>query len=447
MSYKRSFNIVFTNGKKYRAYTDGRCEKRLCCIFKGCSTLCYNLTEYCGKHKNGEVQLPKPKKIKQYTTIEIKGQIIHIDKKGQKFKLYDKDKNSKRRVCMFNECTSLIYRGLYCKKHEDGNEYAKISLSSSYIDDDGLILHNNQEYRDKCKKTTEIGDATEKYVLNILKENTELECVERIGQSGDKIDITYKFKSDNIIRGIQVKTLHSNKRIDVYRSTLVRNKTSYHEDTLIVLVNKERNRFGLIFYKDCPKTGINLSFRSRHKSKYKNNMFIDFDSFKKELFEMMKSSVEYKESISFTAKKEKESIQRLKNICEEKGLEFKMSDTSTSIFDCCINTHKIQCKLTNQKHGLQYSVSLSKSGICEDFKQSRVKYHEDDDIDFFIFEIEKYPGNFYIVSKQTLIDKKIILTKNNKGKLSIQIPPVGYTNTKSMTYWMLEHINRFELLQ
>lgn len=443
----RNYNIVYDNGKKYRIYTDGKCEKRLCCTYGDCGVLKYNNTDYCGLHQGGFINPPRPKKIQEYTEIIIDGQIIFINKNGHKFKLYDKDKNSKRRICMFDNCASMVHKGLYCKSHEDGIEYAEIKFDCSYNDDNGNIIHDNQEYRDKCKNATLIGDETEKYIIDILHDCRDLEFVEKIGHTGDRIDIIYKFKSENTIRGLQVKTLCCTDKSNVYRSTLVRTKSVYTSDTLIVLVNKDKNKFGLIFYGDCPKTGITLTFRNQEKSKYKDNMFIDFNLFKEKLIGMMKSSVEYIENISHTTAKEKDSINRLKSICDEKKLNFKMSDTFTSVFDCYINNKKIQCRSSNQKHGLQYSFSMSKSGSNENFKHTRIKYSVNDDIDFFVFEIISYPGNFYIIPKLKLIEEKVISSNSTDGKWSIQIPPIGYTNKLSKYYWMLDYINKFELLE
>jgi hypothetical protein len=383
---------------------------------------------------------------KKYTTQIIKNQTIYFDENGYKFKFYENMTNKSRRICMFDQCTNMVQRGLYCMRHINNTNYAKITFDSTYEDENGIIQFDNQEYRDKCKNAAKIGEETENYILDILKENKNLEMIEKIGYTGDKNDIIYKFKNTEHIRGIQVKTMRSNLN-DVYRCTLNRNNTIYNDDMLFVLVNKERNRFCLIFYKDCPKSGPTLPFKSIKTSKYRDNMFIDIDEFKNKLYEMMKDSNIYKEDISKTTKKEKDSVNRLKEACIKYNLPFVISESFISIYDCLINNHKVQCRSSNQEHGYQYNFSLSKSHKMIHFKKTSRKYNEDDDIDIFIFEIISQPNIFYIIPKNILVEKGYIESKNYKGKTGITIPLVGNTNKNLMSYWTLDYVNRFDLLK
>ena len=65
--------------------------------------------------------------------------------------------------------------------------------------------------------------------------------------------------------------------------------------------------------------------------------------------------------------------------------------------------------------------------------------------DFFIFRIEDFPDDFYIIPKNILVEQEIIGFGDKKGKISFRIPePADITNKKQ---WIFKHLNNFDLLK
>lgn len=161
----------------------------------------------------------------------------------------------------------------------------------------------------------------------------------------------------------------------------------------------------------------------------------------------MENSVKYKEQICTSHLNEKNSLSRLEKKCIENNLPFILSDTFSSIYDCIINNYKVQCKFTSKKYHDQYTFCIHKNGPSVNGKQSKLPYSDKDDIDFIIVEINDYKNQFYIVPVKEFIDKKIFSSSLGKGQQSITISPPGYTNTKVKRFWMLQYLNRFDLLK
>lgn len=161
----------------------------------------------------------------------------------------------------------------------------------------------------------------------------------------------------------------------------------------------------------------------------------------------MKNSIIYEEQLYITHNKEKNSLLRLKNKCEENNLPFILSDSFSSIYDCIINNFKIQCKFTSVKYHKQYTCYIHKSGPAINGKQCKIPYSDKDDIDFIIIEISDYGGEFYIIPVKEFINRKIFSSSTEKGIANISIPPPNYNNTKAMGFWMLQYLNNFDLLK
>jgi len=93
-----------------------------------------------------------------------------------------------------------------------------------------------------------------------------------------------------------------------------------------------------------------------------------------------------------------------------------------------------------------YDFKVCKNWFSIDTKRTVQPYNINDDIDFFIFVIDEFPDNYYIFSKQLLYEKGFIKSDTQAGKEGIFIPPPGYTG-RSTGKWMLEYINRFDLME
>lgn len=438
--------LIDQNNRRYRIATSGR--KYFLCKFYDNNTLKYcerNLKKngYCIGHKNGQ-----EKKILIKSTLQpIKNKKeILIDQNNQRY--YIISSGEKKLLCNFIDEKTLKYcenrrrKKEYCLKHKDG--YEKDYSTKIIKNEDGTITYSNQKYREQQKNVTTIGDETEIYVLNIIKEFKEIKSCFKIGQTGDKCDIKYQFNNEDFERGLQVKTLTQMK----YKKNSFGNSScgGYDENTLLVFVNKERDKYALIYSQNCPKSVVFI-FTIKSKTKYKDNIFTDIDEFKKQLLIYMKNSIKYKEQLCISHMNEKNSLLRLEEKCKENNLPFSLATTFISIYDCIINNFKIQCKFISTKDCEQYKCFLHKSGPEVNGKQTKIPYSDKDDIEFIIIEINDYKDQFYIIPVKELIDRGIFSSSLSKGMQGITIPPPGYTNAKVKRFWMLQYLNRFDLLK
>jgi len=111
------------------------------------------------------------------------------------------------------------------------------------------------------------------------------------------------------------------------------------------MVNEERTRFGLLYYKDFPPSGgIGLCF-NKSSSTYNDNKFLDENEFKTNLFEMIKNSVKYEQIVTGYQKREIECMDRLSTESSKQiGHPFIRSITNSTVTDGTINNHTIQLK-------------------------------------------------------------------------------------------------------
>lgn len=275
------------------------------------------------------------------------------------------------------------------------------------------------------------GDETENFICEIMSKFKDIEDLQVIGSIGGMFDIIYKYPNE-CIRAIQVKTLVKNHNTkDTWSVTFDR---EYPSGTLIVLVNSERNRFGLITSDNINVTTLSLGFSKLNKGKYRHNKYIDLEIFSQSLYRRSKYSIEYniENSISESILKEYYSLQRLSFFCDNNKLEYKRNNTNCNTVDCFINNQPIQCKYSSIIQGNKCRFNLCKSnGVGK-----KQPYNINDPIKYFIFEIgEKYHGYFCIIPKKVLITQGYISDMNNEGKTSINICTPDIINHWSSEYW------------
>ncbi len=340
------------------------------------------------------------------------------------------------KICNYKDCTNLQRNANgFCFKHKLGINFKEPEPYKEI-----LLIHENQTLRDKCRSTNLNGDKVENFIFELLKDNKDIEYVERIGQTFDRSDIKYKLNYQEEWRCLQVKMFSKCEKFEDKWTSSVQRK--YDKNMLMVFSNQENNRFALLFFKDCPETNLTVTFPIPGKNK--DNTFIDLNSFTTKLFSMIPESTLYQQTLSKNHTTEYHHFLRLKNQCKNHNITFELNDTSGSVVDCFINKYKIQCKASNTKckKAIKYNFPLHKSSHGVKGKQFSMPYHEDDDIDFFIFEIVIYPGNFYIIPKHVLLQKGFIRTSSQCGKQIITMPPPDYKKKN----WKMQYLNKFELL-
>lgn len=417
--------IYIKDGVK-RKWTKSK-EWRKCCQIYECIKYARGKSSFCSTHKeekilNKESKFNTIRKIlKEKAKIEGNIEVIGTERYIYRGQQYVK-------ICGFNSCNKRIYEDGYCVSHPNGKELTQDEINQK-----------KEKYRLQSLQFLEIGEQSEEYIMDILSKIPILEYSKSIGYEKDKCDIVYKLKKENVERGLQVKTLTLKKNKNYYTVYFKRNK--YNEDMLIVGVNKERDKFLCVLYKDCSKTGLNLIFNPNTKSKYSQYCYTDLEKFIKNLSILLPKSNVYEPVIAISTYKEKEMLNMLEDNCLELNYTYNREKTNMTVIDCRINNYRIQCKSSSKLHRLKYKFGMKKSKSSENSRKA-IPYEDTDPIDFFIFNIIENPNDFFIVPKNILIEKGFITTKSNKGKTDIYI----YSPDSDKEDWVLEYLNNFELL-
>ena len=327
--------------------------------------------------------------------------------------------------------TSHSYKTRIANRTMLGHGCRECSIDSIRVHDkeDVENLRNNPSSVDLVS----IGDDSEEYIVNLLKSSKEYKSVEKIGQIGGNADILITHY-DETFNYIQVKTLsvttskEGKQPVDTYHFF---NKSEYPEDMLIVMVNKERTRFGVDFFGNIPPSGITLRFCST-RSKYLDIMFTDEDEFLERLIDSIPQSSS-ENSISAKTLMENEMYLRFQTFCASKGIHLVRNTTNGNSIDCFINGYPAQLKYTTDKTSqYRYNVNSTKCAGTLNGKGIRKNYTVGD-FDFFIIEVGgtedesgKYHGNFCIIPKRTLISENILKSDTCKGKGSFKICPPDF---------------------
>lgn len=293
------------------------------------------------------------------------------------------------------------------------------------------------------------GTLNEQYVASLMKNFRGITDIEVIGSIGGMFDIIYRYPDDNI-RAIQVKTLVKNHHVkDTWSVSFDKD---YPQDTLIVLVNSEHTRFGLISYGAIKVKTLSLGFNKMNKGIYRHNKYNTLESFKESLYRRSKYSTVYDviNSVSKSIMKEYNSLQRLSKICKGLDLSFSRNSINCNVVDCYINNQTIQCKYTSFVYGYSCRFNIHKSNGTIDGVRKIQPYNSDDPIQFFIFEIggthddpEKYHGYFCIIPKHIMIEMGYLSTEQNIGKtyINISVPD------SSKYHWSLKYWNNFNIIK
>jgi len=280
------------------------------------------------------------------------------------------------------------------------------------------LLEKNKKNHNPTIDTTKIGDESEKYIFDLLKNTNIYKELDIVGNKGGKGDIKI-IHNDDSINYIQIKTITFTKEETFYMT----NDHVYDDDMLIVMVNKKRDRFALEFAGKIKVKRLSLSFKNQ-KGKYKDIMFKNKEDFLNKLLELIPLSTKINEITSLISK-EIDMFIRLETFCKENGMKFTRNSTNGNTVDGFINGYTFQGKYRSDNgiHRKTYSIDSNKSSGRINGK-NRVKNYEVGDFDFIIVEVggtkeepDKYKGNFWIAHSKSLEEQEILSNGSNiKGK-------------------------------
>jgi len=439
--------IYIENGKKYRKSPAGHmyplCREEACTrrVQHECGGYCSSHYSSLDEEERKKIQKAYADKEKQKTdrqcTLEkSKVTIDGIDIYTLDSKKYRIDVRGQMvPACSYDNCNKFADNNcarIYCQAHKDGTDPNSESRKAE------LIAKRKASTKDNFKT----GDASEQWVAEKLRSIKSITDVDIVGFTGSKYDIEFKLIGEEDVRGIQVRTLSKHCRAedgDSYK--LVINNTNYTDKVLFIGVNKERNRFAVIYYGDILEHVRSFNFKN-DKSPYVNNMFTDCNEFMKKLENMLKkTAICDSDCRPKKIQGEYESLSRLKIKCQENRLTYSRVTESASKIDCIINDYAIQHKSSQTLSGNYYQFAITKANGA---KKTKIPYSTNDGIEFFVFEIVNFKNNFYIVPIDIMISMGYIKTNKQNGKTSLGIPNPE-NNDKS--HWMNKYLNNFDLLK
>ena len=348
-------------------------------------------------------------------------------------------------VYVYWKCPKNIHESYYKKVSEKikWGKCKKCSINSKKYNENFINKLMKSENKNNA---SEIGDETEKFILDLLNSAKKYKSVDRIGNIGGQADIkiTHQDNSENFI---QVKTLTLvDEKINRYNLNI---RDKYPDDMLIVGVDKKRKFFVLTFAKNMLEI-VSLSF-NYEKSKYKDIMYKNIEEFKKDLINKIPLSCK-ENNITETVQKEILSINRLKIFCKDKNLSYQRNNISGNVIDGYINAYKIQNKYVSYpiKNKICYKINSEKHAGSLKGKSYKSPY-EKGDFDFMIIEVsgrnndkekEIYLNNFCIIPSSVLTEKGILKTCDQKGKTGLSICPPDYEKD----HWTKKYWNNFSQL-
>ena len=358
---------------------------------------------------------------------------------------------------------------------------------------------------DPGRTSGEVGDATEQYVEQLLKSDNRFQSVQRIGQLGTSGDIVVKLRAYGATeyKLLEVKTL-CRVRNSIKESYTIQNNTLYDKSTLLVGVNKYRNRFVLIF--------------SKHFEERKSKTF-NFDILCSQ--ELQDSSTMEEEdwlSQAFDPDEEEEEEINNKENEEEEGEEKQQKDntkinslssvfTSESAFlnalvenipysvNYCANSYithssstilelqmKVRLKEALRIRNMSYEENTTNNSPIDGFiidsfgnrfavqlkyasflttsngatvscrkSKKQVPYSENDGIDYLIVEIggtkeepDERKGRFFFLPLYDLIENNIFSSDASKGKTTIKVV-FPHRLPSQVPHWSTLHLDNYQL--
>jgi hypothetical protein len=322
---------------------------------------------------------------------------------------------------------------------------------------DSTRVHDEKEKEQHIKNhkinvdNQKVGLETEEYVKNLLIKLNKFKNVELIGFAGGSTDCIVTLDND-IKKCLQIKTLSSHQNSP---ETYFFTKRDYHQDMLIIGVNKERTRFALFHQKEIKgKHNISIYFGGNEVRwtkppfckifKNENSLLIDFEI-------MIQNSCDY---LGFDGnnehKKEFVSILRLEKWCKEHNKNFDNRNSNSDETDCYIDKIPIRAKYVsnNMKNANTFSVTVQKSAGTLNKKHMKQNYSIHDKFDYMTVEIgsnrddenkEKYHEQFCFIPKHELIKQGVLSSKLCNGKKNMNICPPDYL----LPHWSKKYWNVF----
>ena len=483
---------------------DGKVWRNIC-IFNN-NGQCYNYSIascgfFCKSHKDGIInekinETAKGDIIEDwvYNLLCKSNQLINVENKGQEngkldivFQVKDEVKQDIIRGIQVKQLTKYGENGYYIthlKKYDENTLIVGVSEDKKYmclffnsfingldsfcfnisdykykkykkyiftgLEDDSLGYNFFNKLIEYCKISTIYDD--NQFSENILKENKmmkELEekckennlSFESCNTSDSPIDVyinekkvqckyssqiinnLYDFKLKHIIDNIADQP-YSKNDVDLF---IFKHEK---EESFYIIPQKVLLHFDyLTTEKIKGKIRINLA-PSLYKEYHWTKQFIN-------RFDLINNEYDLRKIINLN-----NPFDKFQHLCKSKKIICIRNMTNLSLNNGFIGDKTFKLMISNNPNG-----SLYRFCTCIHNGKNRISYHINNDNipDFFIFRIEKFPEDFYIIPKDILVEQEIIGSEDKKGKIYFGLPePTDKDNEKQ---WVFDYLNNFDLLK
>jgi len=362
---------------------------------------------------------------------------------------WDKEDNIRREIDIDTICSysrtkvswicpnGHAYQAVICNRTKQDSGCKQCASDSLRVHDKDVVdkVRNSSN---NGVNLTKIGDDSEKFIRDLLIDTHMYQEVEKLGEYGGSADIKIQHW-DESTNFIQVKTMTEVKDNVGF---VINNDKKYEDDMLMVLVDKKREKFAVMFYRDIKHLQM-VKLNYTPHGKYKDFLYTDVELFTVKLTELIPLSSTIN-TMASTHKKEYESLNRLAVFCKDNQLSYKRNESNGDAVDGFINNYTFQAKFrsVNEKKSETYVISCCKSAGYIGKKRIGKPY-EIGDFDFLVVELggtttepDKYKGSFFIIPTQALIERGIMKTDTCAGKRCFCICPPDYVKPHwSKPFW------------
>ncbi len=311
-------------------------------------------------------------------------------------------------------------------------------IDDSRIHDKDEVAKLMAEDRSTKKSTTAIGDASEIFIADLIRNTGKYKQVEKIGQGGCTADIKVTH-FDDTFNYVQVKTL--TKRADLISGYTCRKTNKYPDDMLLIFVDNTRKFFAMDFEENLKINDVLFNYNGR--SDYSNIMYTDPNLLLEEFHELIKFSTQVN-TYNATYRKEKEMLERLEAYCKANNMKYEKNTTNSNTVDGYINGHSFQAKYKgkDEKKKHIFRVNFVKNAGRLNGKFIKKPY-EKGDFEFFIVELggtfddkKNYKGNFCVIPHDEFVKRGTFGTDEEEGNKCFYVGPPDYAKSHwSKTFW------------
>jgi hypothetical protein len=296
-----------------------------------------------------------------------------------------------------------------------------------------ICSRTTENRRLRCSDNADIGRELEVWFAEQINKLPGVRSARSIGHESNSVDDIEVELLDNSIRSIQSKTLSVSLANSDSKHSIQMRTGQYPPDMLIIGSNRLKNKFFIAFARDIePATSatqqVCICF-SRGSELYNEFKFTDINLFLTRLTELLPQTILTKDIPNrYTPKNfmEVEMKTRLAIKCTEYGLSYKSHTDNSSITDAVVNNYTVQLKAINRMKSRKYVASIHR---CRDGVDNQ-KYTLQDKVDFLIIEIKDFPGQFYIIPWDALLELGYIVTATTAGKDKLMLYPPGSTEKR-----------------